>query len=191
MPLKEPLSAIHSTWRFIFKSQFYFYKDKRCVSIKAGLVEFCTICVCLWYSIPYNFIPSCPQLILDLYSQVNQSYVSGSKKRLMIGMTCNRYASQALGKGRPFQSLHKCCWNLTKSARSGDRIARNGEKPAEHIQSSFCTTWKEESFYLPSKYVWSKHIPSGILLVLLKSTYSLYACALIFYRIEIETALSI
>lgn len=120
MPLKEPLSAIHSVRRFIFKSQFYFYKDKRCVSIKAGLLEFCTNCVWLWYTIPYSYIPPCPQLFLDLYSQIRLSCVSYGETRYIIGMTYT-YTSRAFRSGKPFRSLHRWNWNLTTSAGSDDK----------------------------------------------------------------------
>lgn len=106
MPLKEPLSAIHSVQRFLFKLQLYFYKDKRCIPIKAGLVEFCTNCVCLLYKITYNYIPTCSQLILELYSQISLSCVPYSEKRYIIGVTY-RCASRALRNRRPFQSLHR------------------------------------------------------------------------------------
>lgn len=190
MPLKEPLSAIHSVRRFIFKSQFYFYKDKRCVSIKAGLLEFCTNCVWLWYTIPYSYIPPCPQLFLDLYSQIRLSCVSYGETRYIIGMTYT-YASRAFRSGKPFRSLHRWNWNLTTSAGSDDRVTRNWVKPAEHIQPSFYTIWNEQSFYLHTKLLRASLIPTGIFFLGLNSTRPLYACALIFYGTEIETALSV
>lgn len=79
--------------------------------MKAGLVEICTNCVCLGYNIPYNLIPTCSQLILDLYSQINLSYVSGSENRYMTGMTYDRYDSPSLWKWKslsvPSQMLLK------------------------------------------------------------------------------------
>lgn len=145
----------------------------------------------------YHHILTCPQCILDLYSQINLSSVSYTGED-MLGMT-NRYVSWALRNWRPVQSFHGWRWKPTVLGRS-DRVQEMEQNYlnifnqvsrsclCERTNLLICTLNK---FYRQITYT---VLPAGILLFVLvctsTSTMHIPLCASIFYSIGKETDLS-